>query len=285
MSLPALARVDRILLTILLLGALLVALLHWLLAAPEKTGVLERLPSTFFNVGTGAKAAYEVLGELKYDVTRLRRRISAESLEGVGVLFVLRPIVGLAREEVAELEEWVEQGHALVLVPGSPSRISTLEEGPHHDVFLDDWFAWKEAAAGAEKKTEAFPPAERTALLEKVEAGGGLTAGIEELAVPEGRRFDPKSPCRGHFQDAAARGFWKDPQGTIGLQVESVLRGEGLHLGDLPIQHKDGLLEVQPHSAGHAHSERSGGKLWSKVISTSTGSPTFGTGRASNIRI
>ena len=38
MSLPALARVDRILLSILLLGALLVAVLHWLLAPPEKTG-------------------------------------------------------------------------------------------------------------------------------------------------------------------------------------------------------------------------------------------------------
>ena len=82
MSLPALPRVDRILLGILLLGALLVALLHWLLAPPEKTGGIQPLPSTFFNVGSGAKAAYDVLDQLKYRVTRLRRRISAESLAG-----------------------------------------------------------------------------------------------------------------------------------------------------------------------------------------------------------
>jgi hypothetical protein len=67
---------------------------------------------------------------------------------------------------------------------------------------------------------DAFPPAERLAPLQKVEAGGALTAGIAELAVPEGRRFDPKSPCRGHLEDAAPRVFWKDPQGTIGFQTE-----------------------------------------------------------------
>ena len=96
--------------SILLLGALLVALLHWLLVPPEKTGGLQRLPSTFFNVGSGTKAAYDVLDQLKYPVTRLRRRISPQSLQGVGVLFILRPNAGLAREEVAALEDWVETG-------------------------------------------------------------------------------------------------------------------------------------------------------------------------------
>ncbi len=185
MSLPALARVDRILLSILLLGALLVAVLHWLLAPPEKTGGLLRMPSTFFNVGSGAKAAYDVLDELKYPVTRLRRRISPQSLQGIGVLFILRPIVGLAREEVAALEDWVEEGHALVVVPGSASDTFTLGgEGPHDDTFLDDWFEWKEAPAGSQKKAEAFPPLERPAPLRKAEAGDALTAGIAELAVP-----------------------------------------------------------------------------------------------------
>ena len=153
MSLPALARVDRILLSILLVGALLVAVLHWLLAPPEKTGGLLRMPSTFFNVGSGAKAAYDVLDELKYPVTRLRRRISPQSLQGIGVLFILRPIVGLAREEVVALEDWVEEGHALVVVPGSASDTFTLGgEGPHDDTFLDDWFEWKEAPAGVAKE-------------------------------------------------------------------------------------------------------------------------------------
>ena len=72
-----------------------------------------------------------------------------------------------------------------------------------------------------QKKADAFPPVERPAPLRKVEAGDALTAGITELAVPEGRRFDPQSPCRGHLEDASPRVFWKDPQGTIGLHVES----------------------------------------------------------------
>ncbi len=220
MSLPALARVDRILLGILLLGALLAAVLHWLLAPPEKTGGFFRMPSTFFNVGTGAKAAYDVLDELKYPVTRLRRRISPQSLDGVGVLFILRPNTGLAREEVAELEEWVEEGHALVLVPGSASESFTMNEGSPDDAFLDDWFQWKEPPAGS-KKTDDFPPVERAAPLQKVKSDDALTAGIRELAVPDGRRFDPKSPCQGHLQDASARAFWKDQRGTIGLQIAS----------------------------------------------------------------
>jgi hypothetical protein len=225
MSLPALARADRILLTILLLGALLAALLHWLLAPPEKTGGFERLPSTFYNVGTGAKAAYDVLDQLQCPVTRLRRRISSASLQGIGVLFILRPKEGLAREEVALLKDWVEQGHALVVVPGSPPEPAATDDGrSHDDEFLDDWFAWKEAPDKPGKQPETFPPAERAAPLQKVEAANPLTAGIAELAVPDllpdGRRFDPQSPCRGFLEDAAARVFWNDPQGTIGLAAE-----------------------------------------------------------------
>ncbi len=217
MSLPALARVDRILLSILLLGALLVALLHWLLAAPEKTGGLKRQPSTFFNAGSGAKAAYDVLDRLKYPVTRLCRRISRGSLQGVGVLFILRPEMGLAREEVAALRDWIDEGHALVLVPGAPSESLMAPGQDSHDAFLDDWFDWTNAPAGPQKGADAFPSVERAASLQKVDAGDALTAGIRDLAVPDGRRFAPQSPCRGLLEDAAARVFWKDSQGTIGL--------------------------------------------------------------------
>jgi hypothetical protein len=219
MSLPALARVDRILLSILVLGALSAALLHWLLAPPEKTGGLARLPSTFFNVSSGAKAAYDVLDQLQYPVTRVRRRISADLLDGVGVLFILRPEVGLAREEIAELQGWIEEGHALVVVPGSPSEIISIRDKDSHDVFLDGWFKWQETPAKSHEQDEAFPPAERAAPLRKVHAGGPLMAGIAELAVPEGRRFDPESPCRGYLADAPAHSFRNDPRGTIGLQA------------------------------------------------------------------
>jgi hypothetical protein len=207
---------------VLLVGALLAALFHWLLAAPEKTGGLERLPSTFFNVGPGAKAAYDVLDQLKYPVTRLRRRISAQSLQGVGVLFILRPKTGLAREEVAALEDWIDEGHALIVVPGSkPENPAALGQGPHDDAFLDDWFKWETPPAESEKKTDDFLPAERPAPLRKVESQDALATGITELAVPDDRRFGPKSPCRGYLEYAPARVFWKDQQGTIGLQIDS----------------------------------------------------------------
>ena len=45
-------------------------------------------------------------------------------------------------------------------------------------------------------------------------------AGIAELAVPDDRRFDPQSPCRGDLEDGLTRVFWKDEAGAIGLQIE-----------------------------------------------------------------
>jgi hypothetical protein len=225
MSLPALARVDRILLGILLLGSLLVALLHWLLAAPEKVGGLARVPSTFFNVASGAKAAYDVLDELKYPITRLRRRISPQSLLDVGVLFILRPDEGLAREEVAALTDWIEQGHALVVVPGAPAdNLAFHGEERYGDDFLDDWFSFDETLPKPAKKTGDLPTADRAAPLRKQESSDRLTAGIAELAVPDERRFDAKSPCRGRLEDATPQVFCKDSKGPIGLRVEL---GEG----------------------------------------------------------
>ena len=210
--------------SILLLGALLVAVLHWLLAAPDKTGGLLPLPSTFFNVGTGTKAAFDVLDQLKYPAVRLRRRISSQSLAGVGVLFILRPATGLAPEEVSALDDWVQAGHALVVVPGSkPESPPDPSEVSRNDTYLDDWFEWQETPSVA-KKTEALPPAEKAAPLVEVESRDALMAGIARLAVPDGRRFAPKSPCREPLQDDSAHAFWKDQKGTIGLEVES---GEG----------------------------------------------------------
>ena len=90
MTLPWLSRTDRLLLSILLVGAVLVALLAWLVQAPERTGGVLREPSTFYNAAYGAKAAYEVLERLGFPVTRLRRPIVAETLEGIGTLVVLQ---------------------------------------------------------------------------------------------------------------------------------------------------------------------------------------------------
>ena len=118
MGLPALSRTDRLLFGILLITAALVALGSWLLSPPEKTGGMERQPSTLFNVAYGAKAGYQVLDRLGYPVARLRRRIEPETLKGIGVLFVLKPWIGLDDHEVETLEEWIKDGSC----PGGSAR-------------------------------------------------------------------------------------------------------------------------------------------------------------------
>ncbi len=103
-----------------------------------------------------------MLDQLKYPVVRLRRRISPESLREVGVLFILRPETGLAREEVAVLKEWVDEGHGLVVVPGWPSERPTIfAERSHDDALRDDWFEDWFAWNGPRAKPDAFQPIER----------------------------------------------------------------------------------------------------------------------------
>ena len=119
MSLPAMSKADRLLGSIVLLVAALVALVIWLVLPPEKTGGLVEQPSTFFNAGYGTKAAYLVLDRLGYPVTRLRRPLGDDALEGIGILVVLKPRLGLRPYELTELEAWVRGGHVLVVAPGS----------------------------------------------------------------------------------------------------------------------------------------------------------------------
>ena len=138
MGLPALSRTDRLLFGILLITSALVALGSWLLAPPEKTGGMERQPSTLFNVAYGAKAGYQVLDRLGYPVARLRRRIEPETLKGIGVLFVLKPWIGLDDHEVETLEEWIKDGHALVVVPGRSSDFHLPGSS------LKEWFRFAE---------------------------------------------------------------------------------------------------------------------------------------------
>ena len=59
MTLPWLSRTDRLLLSILLVGAVLVALLAWLVQAPERTGGVLRALDLLQRRLTAAKAAYE----------------------------------------------------------------------------------------------------------------------------------------------------------------------------------------------------------------------------------
>lgn len=244
MSLPSLARADRILLSIVLLVAVLAALLHWLLV-PEKTGSIMRMPSTFFNVPSGAKAGYEVLQRLDYSTTRLRRRISAKTLDGIGVLFVLRPETGLGRDEIAALEAWIDDGHALVVVPGEPFGAKASPTGD--DDYLNEWFDWKKESSAL--SPPAFPPVERPSNASKPKADNPLTEGIDELATSDHRRFADKTPFRGWAADKSAGNvFWKDQRGTIGIEAAS---GDGAIIAladEYPFtnvglsEHDDGLL-------------------------------------------
>ena len=69
--------------------------------------------------------------------------------------------MGLAQEEVAALQNWIRQGHVLIVVPGSKWDDSTLRHRGMNDAFLDDWFTWKSAADPFAKETDEDLPAPR----------------------------------------------------------------------------------------------------------------------------
>ena len=69
------------------------ALCQWLFV-PEKTGTVVRILH-YFNVPSGAKAGYDVLQRL--DPASGAAANTPQTLKGIGVLFVLRPEIGLAR--------------------------------------------------------------------------------------------------------------------------------------------------------------------------------------------
>jgi hypothetical protein len=236
MSHPWLSRTDRLLLSVLLVGAALVALLAWLVEPPEKTGGVLREPSTFYNAAYGTKAAYEVLDRLGFAVTRLRRPIAAETLRGIGTLVILQPAppreMSLAYEPPMEyqsygltaLADWIEQGHALVVVPGGGRRRAGVA----------DWFGLRPSAESGPGEEHAAltpgpspasgrgeqPAAGATANAEAMlDRSDPLLAGIGALAAGGDWRFRSKSPLRGPLAKAAPQVFWRDHRGIVGLHA------------------------------------------------------------------
>ncbi len=231
MSLPALSRADRLLLSIVLLLAVLAGLAAWLLLPPEKTGGIVKLPSTLYNAGYGAKAAYLALDRLEYSTDRLRRPIDERTLEGIGVLFVLKPVVGMTEDEVTTLEEWVKAGHALVVAPGPPDEsdgIATACNGGscalHGDRSLDQWFDLAPTAGKADDRVQVDLRANPPVPGWQPDRSDPLVAGIGPLVAGGGRRFSPTAPLCGSLKEMPAVVFWKDRLGTVGLHVKF---GEG----------------------------------------------------------
>lgn len=231
MSLPALSRPDRLLWSIVLLTAVLVALLSWLVLPPEKTGGFARQPSTFFNAGYGTKAAYLALDRLGYAVARLRRPLSEETLAGIGALFILKPSQRLQRHEMVQLEDWVKRGHVLVVVPGSSladafaggrrSPSNEPEEGrqPHRELgsCFEDWFSLTGVAADDEESAQSASKHAPSATA-KIDANEPICAGIRQLEAGSPRRF-AKSALTGPLAGSAAQAFWTDDLGDIGLRI------------------------------------------------------------------
>jgi hypothetical protein len=213
-----LSRADRLLLGIVLVTAVLVALVTWLVLPPEKTGGMEKQPSTFFNVAYGTKAAYLVLERLEFPVTRLRRPIERETLGEIGVLFVLEPEIGLRDREVTVLESWVKEGHALVVVPGSSVTLPRLGS------FLGQWFHFAEAESSDEEMTRASVRNDQPVSDRELDSGESLLAGIRQLTTGRGRRFSRDGPLSGPLAGLHASAFWKDKLGIVGLRVKF---GEG----------------------------------------------------------
>ena len=157
MSLPALSRADRLLLSIVLLAAVLVALVAWLLLPPEKTGGMEQQPSTFFNVGYGTKAAYQVLDRLGLSRHPAAPADRAGDAGGDRRAVCPRtPGSGWTSDELAALEDWIKEGHALVVVPGA-SRASALSSGSR----LEDWFHLTSSPASDRPRGGRSAPAPR----------------------------------------------------------------------------------------------------------------------------
>jgi len=246
MSLPRLSRGDRLLWSVVLVATAMTALVTWLLLPPEKTGGIVERPSTFYNVGFGTKAAYLALDRLGYPVKRLRRPISEETLAGIGILFILKPSVGLQDYEMKELEGWVRQGHVLVVVPGRSElriaekrgRAATPPEAPEPSgpsqrsrrselrrrlgTAFEDWFGVGRAAAGREQRPAAHAGdsagVDQSASGVELDASDPLGAGIRHLVPGSDVRF-AKPALRGPLANAPAKTFWKDEQGTFGLRV------------------------------------------------------------------
>ena len=226
MSRLSLSRTDRLLFGILLVLVVLGALLTWLFMPPEKSGGFVSSPSTFYNVRYGTKAAYLTLHELGYPVNQLRRPIDYSTLKGTGVLFMLNPILGLNDFESEALQEWVKEGHALVIAPGAADS----EMDSNHACrggkcgvrgsYIDEWFRLVSVEENEDKKIRVDLGVNQPLPDWQPDRDDPLIEGIGPLVAKGCWRFSPETPLRGVLEKSTPHIFWKDKQGTVAFQTE-----------------------------------------------------------------
>jgi len=229
-----LSRTDRLLVGILLPLALLSALIAWLAMPPKKEGRFVREPSTFFNTGSGTKAAYLVLERLGYNVTRLRTPMSKELLANIDTMFILEPIVGLEKQERTALERWVESGHRLVIAPG----VRGFGAAPGSWLF-DNWFNIGPPTSAVTEDDGKIRQLRGDSLSESEP----LFAGVRELVARGDFRFPLTTPLKGPLAAATSHAIWMDDYGVVALRVPFG-EGEIIALADTYCLSNQGIDEA-----------------------------------------
>ncbi len=203
-------RADRLLLVILLMGTALVAAWGVAMLPPEKVGGLLKQASTFYNVKSGAKATYRVFEKTGVPVRRLQRMISDANLQNATGLVVLDPVVPLTRGESYILQDWIEEGNTLVIVP--PDKEACVSCSGE----TADWEEWKKFSPVSFRRTAKVRNHGESA---RYEPEDPLLLGITRLQAGEGKRFVSKSRKDQDDENNKEKSFWSDRAGVIGIRM------------------------------------------------------------------
>ena len=221
---------DRILLSLLLLVAVVVAIVAGLALPAQRTGGIRAQPSTFFNVPYGGKAAYLALQHMGYDVVRLRRPIDTDTLAPLNALVVLRPVHALTRHEEEVLLGWVRAGHRLLVAPAEALPDTDFPPVDERQPLVA-WFRFRPA-----------PGPDAVSIVRTwFDSEEELLDGIQQLGTRSGPRFDDP-PVTGPLADAGFRTIWADEHGVVATRIE-LGRGEIVALADVYALTNAGLRE------------------------------------------
>jgi len=231
-------KTDTQVLLLLLVLALVAACVSWLALPPRKAGSLWKQPSTFLNRAYGTKALYLSLERMGYEVSRLRRPFEKEMLSRVDSLAILRPILPLKEHETTALEEWVREGHTLLICPSPASGI--LSASPSEEV---QWFNGARVGSGTSETTDphSIPVKDLPQPLDP------LLEGVGEIVSYPLTRFAAQSSLTGSLEGCQADPFLVDEFGVVALRIECgqghiVAIGDAYPLTNIGISKGDNVL-------------------------------------------